>query len=190
MLKVSNLLRELILEASDLPVEYALDGREARIMQLILDEIAVAVEHPVQALQVPMPQDERLLRACRLVMDAPGDEADLDHFADLSGMGRRTFTRAFRRETGISFSEWRQQVRLAHALSLLSLGGAVTTVAFDVGYNSPSAFDKMLHLTSSQWAISRMCSTITIMGCFVTRCRRIVALLVAVVVVLRVVEII
>jgi AraC-like DNA-binding protein/mannose-6-phosphate isomerase-like protein (cupin superfamily) len=143
VLKVSNLLRELILEASDLPVEYALDGREARIMQLILDEIAVAVEHPVQALQVPMPQDERLLRACRLVMDSPGDEADLDHFADLSGMGRRTFTRAFRRETGISFSEWRQQVRLAHALSLLSLGGAVTTVAFDVGYNSPSAFTAM-----------------------------------------------
>ena len=145
VLKVSNLLRELILEASELPVEYALDGREARIMALILDEIAVATEQPVSALQVPMPRDARLLRTCREVMDAPGEERDLDHYADLSGMGRRTFTRSFRREAGISFSEWRQQVRLAHALSLLSLGGSVTTVAFEVGYNSPSAFTAMFH---------------------------------------------
>lgn len=143
VLKVSNLLRELILEASNLPVEYALEGRDARIMALILDEIAEAVEHPVSALQVPMPQDPRLQRICKAIMEQPGEEDDLDHWAQVAAMGRRTFTRAFRRETGVSFSEWRQQVRLAEALSLLSLGRTVTAVAYDVGYNSPSAFTAM-----------------------------------------------
>jgi AraC-like DNA-binding protein len=76
-------------------------------------------------------------------MQDPSQEDDLDQWADAAGMGRRTFTRAFRRETGVTFSLWRQQVRLAEALSLLSLGHSVTSVAFDVGYNSPSAFTAM-----------------------------------------------
>ncbi|OYW83422.1 MAG: AraC family transcriptional regulator, partial [Asticcacaulis sp. 32-58-5] len=124
-LKISPLLRELIIEASHLPIEYALTGREARIMELILDEIAEAVEHPVSALNVPMPSDPRLVRICRAIMDDPASVDDLDHWAEVACMGRRTFTRAFRRETGVSFSEWRQQVRLAEAISMLSQGKSV-----------------------------------------------------------------
>ncbi len=58
-------------------------------------------------------------------------------------MGRRTFTRMFRRETHMSFAAWRQHVRLMEALSRLATGEPVTAVAFDVGYNSPSAFTAM-----------------------------------------------
>lgn len=146
-LKISPLLRELILAACDLAVDYALDGRDGRIMALILDEIADAVEHPASALQVPMPSDPRLVRVCRAIIGDASREERLGQWASAAGMGRRTFTRAFRRETGISFSEWRQQVRLAEALSLLSLGRSVTSVAFDVGYNSSSAFTAMFHRT-------------------------------------------
>ena len=53
------------------------------------------------------------------------------------------FTRAFRRETGMSFAAWRQNVRLIEALSRLAVGEPVTRVALDVGYNSPSAFAAM-----------------------------------------------
>lgn len=142
-LKISPLLRELIIEAGNLPIEYSLNGREARIMDLILDEIAEAVEHPASALNIPMPKDPRLTRICRKIMDDPAAEDDLDHWAEVACMGRRTFTRAFRRETGITFSEWRQQVRLAEAVSMLASGKSVTTVAYEVGYNSPSAFGTM-----------------------------------------------
>jgi AraC-like DNA-binding protein len=38
---------------------------------------------------------------------------------------------------------WRQQVRLMEALSRLASGQPITTVAFDVGYDSPSAFSAM-----------------------------------------------
>lgn len=143
VLEISPLLRALILEACELPVEYDLDGRDARLIRLMLDEIARAVEHPPGALRVPMPTDKRLMRVCTAIMDDPSADFDLDALARLAGMGRRTFTRAFRRETGLSVADWRQQARLAAALSLLSLGLPVTTVAFDVGYNSPSAFTAM-----------------------------------------------
>ena len=60
-------------------------------------------------------------------------------------MSRRTLTRLFRQQTGMSVAAWRQQVRLLEALSLLAMGRPVTTVAYDVGYDSPSSFTAMFH---------------------------------------------
>src|SRR6185312_4967636 len=48
--------------------------------------------------------------------------------------------RLFRRETGMSFGAWRQQVRLVDALGRLANGQPVADVALDLGYQSPSAF--------------------------------------------------
>ena len=147
VLDVSSLLRELILEACSLPLEYDVAGRDGLIMRLILDEIVRSAAHEAIALQVPMPRHPRLARMCRELIEEPCDDRDLDAWARATGMGRRTFTRAFRTETGMSFSAWRQQARLAEALSRLSLGDSVTAVAFDVGYNSPSAFTAMFQRT-------------------------------------------
>jgi AraC-like DNA-binding protein len=43
----------------------------------------------------------------------------------------------------MSFGAWRQQMRLLRALEKLAAGEAVTTVALDLGYDSPSAFTAM-----------------------------------------------
>ena len=140
VVEVSALLRALVLEATTLPIEYDVDGREGRIMELILDEICAAASIP---LRVPMPQDARLMRICRAILDNPAHTDTLDDWARVAGMGRRTFTRQFRRETDLSFAAWRQHVRLMEAMSRLAMGEPVTAVAFDVGYNSPSAFTAM-----------------------------------------------
>ena len=42
-------------------------------------------------------------------------------------------------ETGLSFSQWRQQARLLEAMRLLADGVAVTTVAMELGYGNQSA---------------------------------------------------
>jgi len=44
---------------------------------------------------------------------------------------------------GLTFAAWRQQVRLVDALRRLAEGQAVTNVALDLGYQSPSAFTNM-----------------------------------------------
>jgi AraC-like DNA-binding protein len=140
MIEVSGLLRELMKEATNLPVTYDLEGREGRVMGLILDEILM--KH-TRTFSVPMPQNPRLIRICQQVMADPSSAEALDRWASDAGMGRRTFTRAFRQETGMSFTAWCRDVRLMEAVSLLRKGQSVTTVAFDVGYNSSSAFTAM-----------------------------------------------
>lgn len=144
VIDVSDLFRELIVEATRLPVEYDEAGRDGRIMRLILDEIVAAQTAP---LHVPMPSHDRLVKVCTAILQDPAQGDVLDDWAEAAGMGRRTFTRQFRKETGMSFAAWRQNVRLMEALSLLSIGRSVTQVAFDVGYNSPSAFTAMFRRT-------------------------------------------
>lgn len=144
VLVVSDLLRELILEACDLPVEYPLGGRDERVMRLILDEICRAQRIP---LSVPMPTEKRLGLICKAVLADSSVQKTLDEWADAAAMGRRTFTRIFRRETGMSFAAWQQNVRLMDALSRLEEGRSITETALDVGYNSPSAFTAMFRRT-------------------------------------------
>lgn len=140
VIEVSDLLRELIVEACRIPVEYDVDGRDGRVMDLILTELTCMKSAP---LHVPMPHNDRLVRVCTAILRDPAQNDALDDWAEMAGMGRRTFTRIFRRETGVSFATWRQNVRLMEALSRLAMGQSVTAVALDVGYNSPSAFTAM-----------------------------------------------
>ncbi|MEX0899744.1 MAG: helix-turn-helix transcriptional regulator [Gammaproteobacteria bacterium] len=144
VLEVSTLLRELIIEATQVPVEYDEAGRDGRMMQLLLDEI---VSTPVAPLHIPMPDHPQLLRICQKMLADPAHKETLDDWAAAANMGRRTFTRVFRRETGMSFAAWRQHLRLMEALSRLAVGERVTSVAFDVGYNSSSAFTAMFRRT-------------------------------------------
>lgn len=144
VIEVSDLFRELIIEATHLPVEYDVDGRDGRVMELLLDEITAT---PTAPLHIPMPNSERLVRVCQGILKEPAQNDALEDLARSVGMGQRTFTRAFRRETGMSFGAWRQHVRLLEALSRLAVGQPVTTVALDVGYSSPSAFTAMFRRT-------------------------------------------
>jgi AraC-like DNA-binding protein len=140
MFPVSRLVEDLIVEASQIPVDYELGGRDERLIGLLLDEIGPMASPSISA---PMPRSRALARVCHQILQDPAAEQDLDGWAQIAGMRRRTFTRQFRKETGLSFAEWRQNVRLMEALSLLVAGHSVTSVAFDVGYNSASAFTAM-----------------------------------------------
>lgn len=142
VIEVSDFLKALILEVVTFTHDYDIAGREGRIVGVLLDEIQAMPNAPYRA---PMPADPRLLRVCKAILANPADQRDIDDWASLAGMGRRTFTRSFRSATGMSVAVWRQQVRLMEALSMLASGMPITSVAFDVGYESPSAFTAMFH---------------------------------------------
>jgi AraC-like DNA-binding protein len=134
---ISPLLRNLLREAVCLPPLYKIDQREGRIMALLLDEIAVMPSLP---LSTPLPNEPRLARVCRQIIDNPTLDISINEMASRTGMSRRTFTRLFREHTGVSFIVWRQQACLLASLTRLSNGESITRVATDLGYSSPSAF--------------------------------------------------
>lgn len=137
VIAVSPLLHELLMEAVDLPAEYDLAGRDGRVMALLLDEIR---RMPVLPLNTPLPHEKRLAALCRALLEHPSQEVKIDDMAGRAGMSRRHFTRTFREETGMSFTAWRQQACLLSALTRLGNGEAITQVAVDLGYGTPSAF--------------------------------------------------
>lgn len=137
VINVSPLLHELLSSAVDLPAEYELGGRDDYLMQLIIAEIALMPELPLNA---PLPQEPRLAALCLQLLKAPSLDHDLDEIAERVGMSRRNFTRIFRQQTGMSFSHWRQQACLLNALTRMELGQSITEVAIALGYSSSSAF--------------------------------------------------
>ena len=137
---VSALLRELILRVIAFRQPYPLDGAEARVAAVVRDELAAT---PVAPLHLPMPRDQRLRAVTERLLADPADTRTLDAWSRSAGASGRTLARLFRAETGLSFARWRQQARLLRALELLGGGAAVTEVALDLGYDSPSAFITM-----------------------------------------------
>lgn len=140
VLAVSSLLRSLLIAAVDLPQEYDLSGRDGLVMALLAKEIELA---PVVPLAVPFPRTAALAARCHAFIAEPDARATIDQWAAALGYGRRAFTRTFRLETGMSFSAWRQQACLLTALPRLAAGDPVTTIALELGYESPAAFTTM-----------------------------------------------
>jgi AraC-like DNA-binding protein len=137
---ISALLRELILAATEIPLPYAPDSRDGRLLRLVLDELE---ELPVLPLHLPLPSDPRLKRICAHLATRPDDDSTLAHWAERLGVDAKTIQRLFARETGMTFGQWRQQSRLLHGMELLARGERVLDVALALGYESPSAFAAM-----------------------------------------------
>jgi AraC-like DNA-binding protein len=137
VLNISPLLRELILHAVSLGRLDEGTLREARLIAVILDQLEVI---PSSGLQLLEPRDPRAARVARHLRDHPDERRPLAKLLRGVGASARTIERLFRADTGMSFGRWRQQLRLVHALRLLAMNRSITTVALDVGYESPSAF--------------------------------------------------
>lgn len=134
---ISPFMRGLITQALDLPLDHALDGREGALMHLIHHEMR---RLPILPLSLHFPTHGPLAARCRAFVRQPGVHQTIDDWAAALGMARRTFTRLFRQETGMSFQAWRQQACLLWALPRLVGGEPVTSVAIDLGYENPAAF--------------------------------------------------
>jgi AraC-like DNA-binding protein len=143
VLDVSDLLRELILALEQLPA-VAPSPRATLLTELMLDELARSETRPIR---VPMPRDKRLQSLCARLIDSPGAAHTLADWAGLVGASERTLARLFERELGMSFGQWRQQVRLAHAAPMIAGGMPLARVAEELGYASQSAFSQMFRKT-------------------------------------------
>lgn len=108
-----------------------------RLRRVVIDDLTAAAEQP---LHLPEPQDERLQALTYLVQHDLANPATLEQLGRKVGASERTLSRLFHRETGMSFRRWRAQLRIHHALLLLTDGVSVTAAAVACGWANPSAF--------------------------------------------------
>jgi AraC-like DNA-binding protein len=140
VVQVSPLLHAAILCAIDFRQPYPEDGPEARIAAVILDEIRAAETAP---LHLSIPSDPRARSVAVAFREDPADRRSRREWAREAGASERTLERLFHAEVGTSFGKWQQQARLLRALELLAAGESVTNAAFEVGFETPSAFIAM-----------------------------------------------
>ncbi|MEU6266746.1 AraC family transcriptional regulator [Saccharopolyspora shandongensis] len=95
---------------------------------------------PTTPIEVPRPVDERVRTVADALLADPADQRSMDAHAQAVGVSRRTLTRLFVHDTGMSFDRWHTHARLRAALALLAEGQPVSRVAHAVGYATPSAF--------------------------------------------------
>ena len=137
VLGVTDFVAGMLDRMSRWPAGRPLADREQRFLQVFLDELAEAAP---EVLRLAMPVDAGLARIAAAMVEEPGEETSLDDWAKAIGMSRRTITRRFRAETGLSIVEWRQVARMQRALELLGDGESVTSVSLTLGYDSVSSF--------------------------------------------------
>ncbi|ALI00441.1 AraC family transcriptional regulator [Pseudomonas sp. FW306-02-F02-AA] len=144
VIKVSPLLRELIVAAGDQSDDKGALARHAQIVELIFSELDRAQK--VLA-HVPIPTEPRLKLLCAGFIDNPSQDSKLESWAEQLNMSSRTLARLFQKELGMSYGEWRKRTRLLLCLQRLASGVSILDVALEHGYQSPSAFAAMFKRT-------------------------------------------
>ncbi len=136
-LALSPLVRELIQHLAGLPHDYPADSATGRIARVLLDELP---NMPVERLHLPTSSEPRIRRIADALIRDPADRSTLPEWARRVALSERSLARLMRRETGLSFGRWRQQLQLLVALRELAAGATVQQVSAALGYESVTAF--------------------------------------------------
>jgi AraC-like DNA-binding protein len=91
-------------------------------------------------LRLPEPRDDRLRAIAQLLYDQPADNSPLAELGRMIGASARTLSRLLHDELGMTFYEWRTQLRIYHALVLLADGYDTIQAAHACGWANPSSF--------------------------------------------------
>ncbi|MFN2560099.1 MAG: helix-turn-helix domain-containing protein [Jatrophihabitans sp.] len=109
----------------------------ARLLRVLVDELGQTEEQP---LHLPDPKDDRLQALARILAERPADRSSLTELGKAIGASSRTLSRLLRDELGMTFYEWRTQLRIYHALVLMADGYDTTQTAYACGWANPSSF--------------------------------------------------
>lgn len=134
VLAMNGLARELVRHLAREDLDDA-DARHARSTLL-----SVLTPAEASGVDLPLPRDPRARRIAAAVLDEPGLPHRLADWARRTHTSEKTIQRVFLADTGMTFSEWRTQVRLFSSLPLLAEQMPVSAVASHVGYTSTNGF--------------------------------------------------
>jgi len=140
VLTVDQLVKELIHKASGFEFTAEMDMTQQRLLYVLVDQIALL---PEVALCLPLSQDSLLLPILNWQQAHPDSNKTLVKWSSELGASSKTIARRFDSELGMTFSRWREQLKLHKAIHWLNERRPVTQIALELGYESLPAFIQM-----------------------------------------------
>ena len=155
LVSISPLFSAVVDELSRYNRTFEEDTPEARLCMVLIDCIEKASLNPTS---LPIPADRRIRQIVDGLLNASSDKKTIEEWCSLIGASRRTITRLFVSETGMNYQSYRQHLQIYRSLALLHDTKNINTVAYDVGYESPSAFSaafkKIMKMTPAEYVTS------------------------------------
>ncbi|WP_413724082.1 helix-turn-helix domain-containing protein [Sodalis sp. RH16] len=135
---ISSFVREFIHHATEhVPEQYDSAGDDGMLVNVLSAQIQ---KLPDAGFSLAWPVSQTLMRVCREIQEKPDEEHNIDKWAANTGMSVRTFSRRFKKETGVAFGEWKKRMRLLESVIMLKNNRSVTQVALDLGYSGTASF--------------------------------------------------
>lgn len=134
---VSGLLRELIFAMREAGAAASADASTERLSLVLMDQLNVS--RGPRSWSPPVLVG-LLADIGTAIVTNPADSRTLHEWSRVAGRATKTLSREFLRQTGMTFTDYRQQIRLHAALHRLRSGASVTAVAYDLGFSSTSSF--------------------------------------------------
>jgi AraC-like DNA-binding protein len=137
VLKISPIIKALIIEVSTFDVEHSISGYEEEVISLMLStlpRLKPVTDH------LPWPTSVELLKMCNQLYERPGGKQTTLMLAKDLAMSKRTLERKFHKETGMTIQAWSLRLRFLKSIELLTAGHSITNISLDLGYSSPSPF--------------------------------------------------
>lgn len=149
---VSSFIKELILLLFDTKKQSQPESNITHLLMVLRDQVSVADSYEIPLL---IPTDKRLLSIFTQLTEQPDLSFTLKEWAKKVGASERTLSRLCSKEFSMSFSLWRQNIRLVLSLKLLSTNKTIQDIAMELGYASDStyiyAFKKVFNKTPSKY---------------------------------------
>lgn len=157
---LTPLIRELITESA----RWSLNGPDSKLRSLFFQTMAGLCSEWIKedaGFFLPAGHDPRIRRA--LEFTASNIEATLADVCRVAGMSERSLRRHLKAETGLTWESCRQRSRVLRAITMLgNSNAAVTMIALDCGFDTPSGFSRafrdVMNETPSDYR-QRICGT-------------------------------
>lgn len=146
LVPVTPLLEELLLFGTSLGAAHNTSSLKSHTLALMAELISMACHSSAPIL--PLADNRQIRQIMDELLDNPADNHSLEYWASITHRSERTLARHFHTHTKMSFSQWRQLLRVTEAIARLESGQAIKQVACDLGYASQSAFTAMFHRTT------------------------------------------
>ena len=139
-LAISPLIKELMCHFATLDQHYSVLSATHRMAQVLLDLLSAM---PPQPFDLPLSTHPTVTRLAAQLFSNPCDRKTLAQWAAQLAMTERTLARLIKKETGMTFGKWRNQLHMIIAVQKLTGKMSVQRVSEYLGYRSVSAFITM-----------------------------------------------